>query len=139
MSASAIFAAFGDRRYQVARAWGTMPDHPTLGALSKAAVDSEGYLYICQRIEPPIIGRAADGRYARRFGEGQVADSHDIFVSDDDQALVVDRDAHQVLGFDKLGACKPVPLTPYGVAGDRVGNLYCVESSLTSFTRLAPI
>ena len=30
-------------------------------------------------------------------------DSHGIFITDDDRILIVDRDGHQVIGFDKHG------------------------------------
>ena len=80
-----------------------MPDSPRLAGLSKGAVDSEGYLYICQRTEPPIIVLEPDGAYARSFGDGQIMDSHGIFITDDDRILIVDRDGHQVIGFDKHG------------------------------------
>ena len=95
--------AFGDRRYRVHRPWGAMPDHPKLAGLSKGAVDSEGFLYVCQRTDPPIIVLAPDGKFERSFGDGLIGDSHGIFITDDDRVLVVDRDGHQVIGFDKRG------------------------------------
>ena len=103
MPTNTSYVAFGDRRYVVEPSWPTMPDDPSVGVISKAAVDSEGFLYVCQRISPPIIVFAPDGRYARSFGAGQVADSHGIFITDDDRVIVVDRGGHQVFGFDKHG------------------------------------
>ena len=103
MTAKRIYVSFGDQRYEVHRPWGSMPDRPKLGRLSKAAVDSEGYLHICQRTDPPIIVLAPDGRYVRSFGDGLVVDSHGIFITDDDRILIVDRDGHQVIGFDRQG------------------------------------
>jgi outer membrane protein assembly factor BamB len=98
-----IFVAFGDARYQVHRSWGVLPDAPKFAGLSKGAVDSQGYLYICQRTDPPIIVLAPDGRYDRSFGDGQIMDSHGIFITNDDRILIVDRDGHQVICFDKQG------------------------------------
>ena len=103
MTTKQTVVAFGDRRYRVHRPWGTMPNHPKLAGLSKGALDSEGCLYVCQRTDPPIVVFAPNGTFVRSFGDGLIGDSHGIFVTDDDRVLVVDRDGHQVLGFDKRG------------------------------------
>ena len=95
--------ALGDRRYEVQHPWGTFAGSPRLPAASKCAADSEGCLYICQRADPPILVLDPDGRFARSFGSDLVVDSHGIFITEDDRVLVVDRDGHQVLGFDKHG------------------------------------
>ena len=44
-----------------------------------------------------------EGRYARSFGVGQIADAHGIFITPDDRVCLVDRDAHQVMIFDRSG------------------------------------
>ncbi|MDP7652400.1 MAG: peptidyl-alpha-hydroxyglycine alpha-amidating lyase family protein [Rhodospirillales bacterium] len=103
MTTEQLVVGFGERRYRLHRPWGTMPDQVKLAGLSKGAVDSEGCLYICQRTNPPIIVLDPNGKFLRSFGDGMIVDSHGIFITDDDRVLVVDRDGHQVIGFDKQG------------------------------------
>ena len=103
MTTKQLIVALGDTRYRVHNPWGTFAGSPRLPAASKCAADSEGYLYICQRADPPILVLDPDGRLDRSFGENLIVDSHGIFVTDDDRVLVVDRDGHQVMGFDKNG------------------------------------
>jgi DNA-binding beta-propeller fold protein YncE len=70
---------------------------------SKAAVDSEGNLYVCQRADPPIIVFDRSGKFIRSIGQGRDADSHGIWITSDDRIFIVDRDAHEVLCYSSAG------------------------------------
>ncbi len=103
MNTAPLVVVLGDRHYRVERPWGVLPDGLSFGVISKAAADSAGNLYVCQRHDPPIICFDPAGRYLRSWGAGVIVDAHGIFVTPDDRVFVVDRDAHQVLAFDTTG------------------------------------
>lgn len=103
MGGSEFVVTLGDQLYAVERPWGSLPEGLRLGFVSDVAVDSAGRVYVAQRVDPPVIVFDADGAYLRSWGSGVIADAHGIYVTPDDLVLVVDRDAHQVLGFDPDG------------------------------------
>lgn len=93
----------GENLYEVERPWGTLPPGLELAYLSAVTVDAEGCVYACQRTDPPVVVFDPSGEYVRSWGSGVIADSHGIFAARDGRVLVVDRDAHQVLAFDREG------------------------------------
>ena len=94
----------GDRRYAVHRKWAKLPAGESFGFLSDLAVDSEGYVHVAQRgTDRPVLVFARDGRLLGSWGEGALAEPHYINASRDGGMLVADRDAHQVLRFDRHG------------------------------------
>ncbi|MDX9862184.1 MAG: peptidyl-alpha-hydroxyglycine alpha-amidating lyase family protein [Rhodospirillales bacterium] len=103
MEATEIIVALGPHRYRTIRRWGNLPEGSKLREMSKLAVDSQGDVYVYQRTDPPVVVFDREGRYARSFGKGLVADPHGIFISPDDRVWLVDRGGHQVLICDRLG------------------------------------
>ena len=91
------------RKYGVMRPWGTLPDGVKLGLLSKVAVDSRDNVYVAQRSDPPVVVFDREGRFVGGWGEDHLSDVHGIFITREDHVLLVDRDAHQILGFDTEG------------------------------------
>jgi len=98
-----IIVTLGSRRYRIVRHWGTLPEGMRLGEMSKLAVDSQGDVYVFQRIDPPIVVFDREGRYARSFGEGRIADAHGIFITPDDRIWLVDRGHHQIVVCNRQG------------------------------------
>jgi DNA-binding beta-propeller fold protein YncE len=88
-----------------------LPEGLALEAVSQVAVDSRDRVYVFQRAEPPVVVFDQSGSFAGSWGTGLVADAHGIFITRDDRVLLVDRDAHQILGFDPTGR----PLFEIGV------------------------
>ncbi len=103
MAAMDLIVALHNHRYRVERPWGEMPEGIDLDVVSQVAVDSDDNVYVAQRVDPPIVVFGPDGNYLRSWGTGVIADAHGIFITHDDMVLVVDRDAHQVLGFTPEG------------------------------------
>lgn len=103
MDATEIIVTLGPHRYRAIRRWGVLPEGLRLKEMSKLAVDSQGDVYVYQRIDPPVVVFDRDGRYARFFGKGQIADPHGIFITPDDRIWLVDRGGHQVLVYDRSG------------------------------------
>jgi peptidylglycine monooxygenase len=97
--ATDLIVALGERSYRIERPWGQTPPGVRIDVVSQVAVDSRDNVYVVQRIDPPVVVFDRDGSYLRSWGTGVIADAHGIFITPDDLVLIVDRDAHQVLGF----------------------------------------
>jgi len=80
-----------------------LPAHIEYGVVSHVAVDSHDNVYVFQRGEPPVVVFDPTGGYLRSWGNGLIADPHGIFITPDDLVLLIDRDGHQVMGFDISG------------------------------------
>jgi peptidylglycine monooxygenase len=102
MSDERYTVILGDRRYAIHRKW-AKPNKP-FGFLSDLMVDGAGQVHVAQRgTEQPIVVFDRDGRETGGWGEGVLAEPHYINAGNDGAILVADRDAHQVLRFDKDG------------------------------------
>ena len=103
MAVTDLIVALQDRRYRVERPWGRTPPGIAIDIVSQVAVDSNDNVYVAQRIDPAVVVFNPDGEYLRSWGTGVIADAHGIAITPEDLVLVVDRDAHQVLGFSTDG------------------------------------
>jgi DNA-binding beta-propeller fold protein YncE len=100
---SDLVVLLSDRRYAVVRPWGVLPAHIEYGVVSHVAVDSHDNVYVFQRGEPPVVVFDPTGGYLQSWGSGLIADPHGIFITPDDLVVLIDRDGHQVMGFDTSG------------------------------------
>ena len=97
------YVRFTHGRFAVQRFWGELPDSVTVGIFSTVAVGRDGTVYVAQRAGPPVLVFAPDGTFRHAGPAGLAIDPHGISVSpnvspeDEEQVLLVDRDAHQVL------------------------------------------
>jgi hypothetical protein len=104
MSDERYTVLLGDRRYAVHRNWAKLPSGESFGFLSDVAVDGEGRVHVAQRgTDRPVLVFDRDGKLISSWGEGALAEPHYINAGRDGAMLVADRDAHQVLRFDKDG------------------------------------
>ncbi len=104
MSDERYTVILGDRRYAIHRNWAKLPAGESFGFLSDLMVDREGRVHVAQRgTDRPILVFDRDGRLAGSWGEGTLAEPHYITTANDGAILVADRDAHQVLRFDRNG------------------------------------
>lgn len=97
------FVALGERLYRIDRAWTRPTEAVALDGVSQVAVDSKDRVYVFQRGDPPIVVFDPAGEVVGSWGTGLIADAHGIFITKDDLVLLIDRDGHQVLGFDAQG------------------------------------
>jgi DNA-binding beta-propeller fold protein YncE len=100
---SDLVVLLGDRRYAVVRPWGVLPGHIEYGVVSHVAVDSHDNVYVFHRGDPPVVVFDSAGAFIRAWGSGVIADPHGIYITHDDLIVLVDRDGHQVMGFDPFG------------------------------------
>ncbi len=95
----------GDRRCAVVRPCGVLPSHIEYVVVSHVAVDSRRQ-GLCLSAGFPVVVFDPAGGYLRSWGSGLIVDPHGVFISPNDQVMVVDRDSHQVMGFDTAGTLR---------------------------------
>jgi DNA-binding beta-propeller fold protein YncE len=110
-----LYVTVDSRRYSVKRPWGAVPQ--AAGIVTDVAVADDGHVFVLTRRDsiadvkrPSIIELNPAGGFVASWGEDELADAHMIRCGPDGRLYVVDRDAHQIVIFDRLG----------GVAG-RIG------------------
>ena len=102
-----LTVALGETRYGVERPFGAT-DGP--GKVTDVAVDGQGRVAVLLRTDPycdpqsdPVRLFTADGTPAGSFGGAVIADAHKIAADLRGRLWVVDRDAHEIVGFDLEG------------------------------------
>jgi len=104
MSDERYTVLLGERRYAVHRKWAKLPAGESFGFLSDLAVDGEGRVHVAQRgTDRPVLVFDRGGKLLGSWGKGAVAEPHYINAGNGGAMLVADRDAHQVLRFDRNG------------------------------------
>jgi peptidylglycine monooxygenase len=89
--------------YRIDRSWAHLPQGLVLDGVSQVAVDSHDRVFVFQRADPPVVVFDENGELVGSWGTGLIADAHGIFITNDDRVLLVDRDGHQLIGFDLDG------------------------------------
>lgn len=128
MTREPLVVALGNRNYRVERPWAeiTVP-----GKVTDVAIDGQGRVAVLLRSDPytdevsdPVQLFSSDGTAIDSFGGNDIADAHKIAADREGRLWVVDRDAHQVLGFDANGKVfarlgkKNTPLSPFNHPSD---------------------
>lgn len=97
-----LTVVLGDRRYAIHRNWARLPAGESFGFISDVMVDEEDRVHVAHRgTRHPILVFERDGRLSDRWGEGQIAEPHYVTRVGGGSILVADRDAHQILRFDR--------------------------------------
>jgi peptidylglycine monooxygenase len=104
---AALFVALGQQRYLVERPWGEVPSGG--GKVTDVVCDANGHVFVLLRADcyvddalPTVIELAPDGRRLAAWGE-DIADGHMLSIGLDGRIYVVDRDAHEIVVFDRTG------------------------------------
>ena len=99
-----LIVALGERRYRVERRWCKPSAEEPLGFVSDLVVDSEGFVHVGHRgADSPVLVFDPAGEFVRSWGRGRIADVHYMSIDEDDRILLADRDAHQIVAFDRDG------------------------------------
>lgn len=105
-SSRELYVSLGDRRYRVERPFGQFEIGKAL--VSDVVCDSRGHVFVLLRFDPlvdapqdPVLELDPDGRLLRSFGADVIADGHMMAIDQDDRIAVVDRDAHQIVVFER--------------------------------------
>jgi peptidylglycine monooxygenase len=93
----------GNHVYEVVHPFGRLTAGIAMGNTSHVATDSMNRVYVYQRQDPPVLVFDGDGNFLTSWGSGELLDAHGIYISDDDEVYLVDRDAHEVVKFNVAG------------------------------------
>ncbi|MCU0984758.1 MAG: peptidase [Acetobacteraceae bacterium] len=103
-----LIVTLGERRYRIERPWGDMP--AGFGVPSDVACAADGTVFAQLRqdayadaVGPAVVVLAPDGRRLDAWGGEAVADGHMLTVHPDGRVFVVDRDAHEIIVFNRAG------------------------------------
>ncbi len=107
MAHTPFMVALAEQNYRVDRPWSALAGP---GKVTDAAIDGRGRVAILLRSDPyceppadPVQLMTADGAFAGSFGMAEIADAHKIAADTAGRLWVVDRDAHEIIGFDLEG------------------------------------
>ncbi len=102
-----LVVRLGDRRYRVERPFGDLPPG---GVVSDVACCSRGHAFVlirrdayCDEPGPAIVELDPEGRRLAAWGGEAVLDGHMLAIDAHDRIHVVDRDAHEIVIFDRDG------------------------------------
>lgn len=108
MARHSLFVRLGTQRYRVERPWGALPEGA--GVPSDVTCDAEGRIFCLLRHDrlagetgPAVVVLSPDGRRLAAWGEEAVSDGHMLSVHPDGRVFVVDRDAQEIIVFDRNG------------------------------------
>ena len=142
MASQTLRVALGTTLYRVERPWGDIP--LGRGLISDVACDARGHVFVLIRRDtyldpdaPAVVELAPDGNRLAAWGGADFADGHMLTVAPDGRVLVVDRDAHQIVVFDRHGThigalgARHTPNAPFnhpsGVAVAPWGDIYVAD------------
>ncbi|WP_428492056.1 peptidase [Rhodopila sp.] len=102
-----LYVALAEQRYVIERPWGDIPGDG--GKVTDVVCDAGGHIFVLLRADcyvdtrlPTLIELAPDGRRLAAWGE-DIVDGHMLSIGPDGRIYVVDRDAHEVVVFDRTG------------------------------------
>ncbi|MCA3593615.1 MAG: peptidase [Methylobacterium sp.] len=121
MAREPLIVAFGNRTYRIERPWAEIA---APGKVTDVAIDGRGRMAVLLRSDPytdeasdPVQLFGRDGKGLGSFGANDIADAHKIATDPEGRIWVVDRDAHEILGFD-----------PAGKVFTRIGRRHCPQA-----------
>ena len=107
----------GQTRYEPAADWPRLPAGMAWGAVTSAAADASGNLYVFRRAEPPILKLDASGALTGTLGAGMVAGAHGIRTDAQGMIWLADVRNHVVYRLSPEGKVL-LTLGRKGVSGD---------------------
>ena len=100
----------GDFQYELVEDWARYPEGWVPAAVSDAAVDSRGRIYLFTRGRHPVIVLDKEGRFVTSWGYGEfgvspnlISQSHGIFIGPEDEVYLTDAYQHVVRRYTRLG------------------------------------
>lgn len=109
MSSQSLRVALGGVVYRVERPWGDLP--VGRGLVSDVACDARGHVFVLIRRDtyvdadaPAVVELDPQGNRLAAWGGAEIADGHMLTLAPDGRVFVVDRDAHQIVVFERHGA-----------------------------------
>ncbi len=106
-----LFVCLGSQRYRVERPWGDLGGDlgAGVGRVSDVACDTNGHLHVLFRRDsqvdpscPSVVVLEPNGTRQSAWG-AEIVDGHMLACGPNSSVWVVDRDAHEVIVFDRTG------------------------------------
>ncbi|PKB72104.1 MAG: hypothetical protein BZY87_01850 [SAR202 cluster bacterium Io17-Chloro-G6] len=88
----------GTHVYEQVESWEKLPEGWVLGQTA-IVTDSQDRVYLFNRGEHPLIVLDRDGNFLNSWGEGQLPDSHGMFIDGDDNLYMPVKNSHVVLKY----------------------------------------
>lgn len=101
-----MIARLGSRKYKVNRHWAKLPESVTFNHVSSININSREELLVLQRSQPFLLIFSKEGNLIDTWIDESVIDGHNLYVTKDDNIIIVDRDYHRIAIFDVRGKCK---------------------------------
>lgn len=124
-----LVVALAGRTYRVERPFG--PVTPAFGKVTDVACAGDGTVFLLTRCDPSVEARrdcvyalSPAGVLLASWGANRIYDAHKIAVDGQDRVWVVDRDAHEIVVFDRAGTelfivgARHRPLAPFNHPAD---------------------
>ena len=92
----AVTVGSGKFTYEVAEAWGKLPDGWTYKEVAAVGVDRRDQVYLFTRGEHPVIVFDREGNFLRSWGEGVFKRAHGVTIGPDDTIYLTDDGDHTV-------------------------------------------
>ena len=101
--AAFVVAETPDLGYRVDADWPTLPLGTHFAAVSAAAVDTTGNVYVLHRGEQPIMVFSPSGKLLRAFGKGVFTNAHGLRIDPDGNLWAADSGSHIVIKLSPQG------------------------------------
>ncbi|MEQ1473035.1 MAG: peptidyl-alpha-hydroxyglycine alpha-amidating lyase family protein [Candidatus Acidiferrum sp.] len=89
--------------YQVASDFFHIPDGMTVGEASGVALNSQGHIFLFQRVKPMLTEYDEHGTFLRSIGDGLFTHPHGLRIDDADNIWTTDDGSHLVLKLSPAG------------------------------------
>ncbi len=89
--------------YRPVPSWPQVPALVQLGAVSAAAADANGLVYVVHRAKHPVLVFKRDGSFVRSWGDETLHTPHGLRVDAEQNVWITDIGHHQVFKFDGQG------------------------------------
>jgi NHL repeat len=93
----------GERKYELVKDWGQLPDGWRWGQCAGVACDSNDNVFVFTRTEHPLMVFDKAGRLIDHWGEELFEHPHGICITPNDDVYFVETVTHLITKFDKAG------------------------------------
>ncbi|MEE8355281.1 MAG: SBBP repeat-containing protein [Candidatus Bathyarchaeia archaeon] len=93
----------GEYTYRLVSDWAKLPSRMSFEAVTGAAVDSSGAVYVSNRGKNPVLVFDGEGNFLDTWGERLFRRSHSIFTDFEDNIFCVDDESHIAMKFSPKG------------------------------------
>lgn len=101
ISPSSVVIEAGERRYELVRGWGELPDGWEWGQVAGVACDSQDRVHVYTRAEHPYLVFDRSGALLDHWGEGELDEAHSLFIDGADAVFILSHRSHHLIKVDR--------------------------------------